>query len=904
MPNEIEMVPQTTNVVTMDVGGAQLVQGPRGEPGAVYTPAVSDDGIISWTNDGGLQNPAPVDIAGPTGPTGPTGAKGDKGDKGDDGDRGPVFIPALDASGNLSWSNDGGLTNPATVNIRGPQGAQGPTGPAGSQGAQGPEGPQGPTGAQGPAGSQGQKGDKGDKGDAGYVFTPAVSSEGVISWSNNGGLDNPPSVNIRGPQGATGAPGQDGADGQNGADGADGGYYEPSVDGSGNLSWTPSKSGMAAVGTVNIRGPQGPQGEAGADGAQGPEGPQGPTGPKGDTGSGLNIKGQYDTLEQLEAGVTSPEIGDNYYVGTSEPYNIYTWTNVDGAPQWLNGGQLQGAPGAAGEDGGYYTPAVDASGNLTWTASQSDMPAVNAVNIRGPQGPQGEKGDPGESGVTAFNGREGAVVPQIGDYTAAMVGAVPFESETAIADCDEWLTTGYTKTNSQTANLPEETTLNDKCGILFFAAENEANGTGTQIYYPIDGTYKGRIFTRSLTNMNMTLPVKGDWTLLAVGESIPSGGAAGQVLARTEDGLGWTSTADGEDGGYYTPSVDGSGNLTWEASKTGMPAVEGANIRGPQGASGQSGADGADGTTFTPTVSAEGVISWTNDGNKANPSPVNIRGPQGTQGPTGPQGAPGADGQNGAPGTDGEDGGYYTPTVNAETGALSWTASKAGMPSVPGSNIRGPKGDDGADGANGADGADGAPGADGEDGGYYIPAIDASGNLTWTASKPGMSAVTGANIMGPTGATGAAGSNATINGVNALTLSGGTGVEVEQDGSVFTINVTPALIVHITGAEGSQTASASNAEIYAAYQSGLSVFAEWEGTIMVPQYIDSTTAMFGYVSGAQTGSAVISGGSAYAGVSSLKASQVGFTDTSGALSGADNVQDAFDALLTLLGFTG
>ena len=149
MPNEIEMVPQTTNVVTMDVGGAQLVQGPRGEPGAVYTPTVSDDGVISWTNDGGLQNPAPVDITGPTGPQGPTGAKGDKGDKGDDGDRGPVFIPALDASGNLSWSNDGGLTNPATVNIRGPQGPQGPTGPAGSQGAQGPEGPQGPTGARG-----------------------------------------------------------------------------------------------------------------------------------------------------------------------------------------------------------------------------------------------------------------------------------------------------------------------------------------------------------------------------------------------------------------------------------------------------------------------------------------------------------------------------------------------------------------------------------------------------------------------------------------------------------------------------------------------------------------------------------------------------------------------------------
>lgn len=40
---------------------------------------------------------------------------------------------------------------------------------------------------------------------------------------------------------------------------------------------------------------------------------------------------------------------------------------------------------------------------------------------------------------------------------------------------------------------------------------------------------------------------------------------------------------DGEDGGYYTPSVDSSGNLSWTASKTGMPSVASANIKGPQG---------------------------------------------------------------------------------------------------------------------------------------------------------------------------------------------------------------------------------------------------------------------------------------------------------------------------------
>ena len=37
-----------------------------------------------------------------------------------------------------------------------------------------------------------------------------------------------------------------------------------------------------------------------------------------------------------------------------------------------------------------------------------------------------------------------------------------------------------------------------------------------------------------------------------------------------------------------------------------------------------------DGTTFTPTVSEDGVLSWTNDGDKPNPEPVNIKGEDGT----------------------------------------------------------------------------------------------------------------------------------------------------------------------------------------------------------------------------------------------------------------------------------
>ena len=44
------------------------------------------------------------------------------------GAKGATFTPKVDAEGNLSWSNDGGLENPAVVNIQGPKGAEGQPG--------------------------------------------------------------------------------------------------------------------------------------------------------------------------------------------------------------------------------------------------------------------------------------------------------------------------------------------------------------------------------------------------------------------------------------------------------------------------------------------------------------------------------------------------------------------------------------------------------------------------------------------------------------------------------------------------------------------------------------------------------------------------------------------------------
>ena len=85
------------------------------------------------------------------------------------------------------------------------------------------------------------------------------------------------------------------------------------------------------------------------------------------------------------------------------------------------------------------------------------------------------------------------------------------------------------------------------------------------------------------------------------------------------------SGSAGEDGGYYQPSVSEAGELTWTASKSGMPAVASANIMGPAGPQGPKGDAGEIGPRGP--AGADGAPG--------------AQGPRGEQGPEGPQGPAG-----------------------------------------------------------------------------------------------------------------------------------------------------------------------------------------------------------------------------------------------------------------------
>ena len=213
------------------------------------------------------------------------------------GEDGAIFIPEVSNDGTLSWTNDKGLDNPESVNIRGPVGATGPKGDTGAQGEQGIQGPQGP---------RGEKGDKGDRGDPGKD-----GADGIV-----------------------GRDGKDGKDGVNGADGKDGisathrwdgtTLYVTSASGTtfADLKGETGPRGPQGVqglqgvqgekgeqGIPGIQGIQGIQGEPGKDGAQGPAGPAGPRGDTGATGATGEKGEKGDKGEKGETGSSGVFVG-------------------------------------------------------------------------------------------------------------------------------------------------------------------------------------------------------------------------------------------------------------------------------------------------------------------------------------------------------------------------------------------------------------------------------------------------------------------------------------------------------------------------------------------------------------------------------------------------------------------
>ena len=408
--------------------------------GATFTPSVSDAGEISWTNDGGLTNPATKSIKGQKGDTGVSFA-------------GIEYTPSTASGGNntfkVKYSN--GTTGTETYNIRngiditsveeissdadgginsitfvksdgtkvGPvdikNGSKGSTGTIKSVTATVD------TNVGTPQVTAKVEGDPSNA-DISFAFKNLKGKPGEISAAtatvgNTSVDEGEPSCQVI----TSGTPENRSFEfafnnivGKRGLKGDTGYYFTPKVDTTGDLSWV-NNGGLENPATVNIRGPKG-------------------------EGGTVVITGITVDNGSSETGTPSAEI----LSGTTDPQN---------AKYSISFHNLVGKRGPQGVRGYYFLPAVSANGDLSWTNnSDGELANPTTVNIRGPRG---EVGNP-----LNIIANEIITAAQVAEDTTATVGI-------------ELTARGWNPSSGELIGVTYEKTKNEVTSYWYFKINNE-----------------------------------------------------------------------------------------------------------------------------------------------------------------------------------------------------------------------------------------------------------------------------------------------------------------------------------------------------------------------------------------------------------------------------------------------
>lgn len=328
-------------------------------------------------------------------------------------------------------------------------------------------------------------------------------------------------------------------------------------------------------------------------------------------GKSFEVKGYYDDLDALAEAVPNPTAGESYGIGTAAPYHIYIWDGANG--KWVDNGTIQGPQGDPGAAGTTYTPHVDDNGNLSWTNDGGEEnPATK--NIKGPPGTPGSKGDPGKS---AYDAAKDAGYTGTEATFYAAVAMMPSHHERHLPDGADPITIKEDNIDAGAVSAEKIKNKNVTAAKLADECKNiirESVALAASAFVS-DTTIEGARYKAELAITGCTaamLPIIA-WTAEQSEEldvkRIQS--AAGKIIIYSADAPGADLTI---------PTVALISPIGTGSSGTGT---------------GGSGTPGANGVTFTPHLSADGVLSWTNDGGLANPDPVNIKGAPGAKGDPG-----------------------------------------------------------------------------------------------------------------------------------------------------------------------------------------------------------------------------------------------------------------------------
>lgn len=353
---------------------------------------------------------------------------------------------------------------------------------------------------------------------------------------------------------------------------------------------------------------------------------------KGEKGDNVLWKGQYETLEDLEAAHPSGGEGDCYLVGT----HLYWWDADAGA--WSDAGSWQGPAGPAGPQGvtgpeGPRGPKGDPFTYADFTQEQLEaltgpIGPQGVMGPVGPVGPEGKKGDTGEQGPEGPQGAVGPVGPQGKQGPPGPQGGTGAQGPKGDkGDTGETGPAGPVGPQG----IQGETGERGPQGV-----QGETGPQGPKGDPGADGT---------------SITILGRYETLEALEAAHPSGETGDVWAvgTAEENTTYVWDRDLSAWRDIGP-IRGPVGPEGEKGDAGAPGPTGADgAEGPRGPAGPTGPEGPAGEQGPP-------------GPKGDPGETGPRGPAGEQGPAGPvgaagpQGPAGADGAPGAQGAQGADG--------------------------------------------------------------------------------------------------------------------------------------------------------------------------------------------------------------------------------------------------------